>query len=121
MPDPAVILLVEDDPNDALITHEFLRKAGINNRVVRVNDGWEAMSYLAGKAPFTNRLAWPLPALILLDLKLPKYDGFDVLTWLRSKPALAKLPRGCADRFHIPRGPQARQRTRRHRLRNQTG
>jgi len=92
MPDPSVILLVEDDPNDALITQQFLRKAGITHRVVHVIDGWEAMSYLAGKAPYSDRSAFPLPVLILLDLKLPKYNGFDVLTWLLSKPALAKIP-----------------------------
>lgn len=92
MPDPAVILLVEDDPNDALITQQFLGRAGITHRVVHVKDGWEAINYLAGKAPFNDRLACPLPVLILLDLKLPKYSGFDVLTWLLTKPALAKIP-----------------------------
>src|SRR6476469_3345372 len=88
----AVILLVEDDPNDALISQQFLRKAGINHRVIHVNDGWEAINYLAGKTPFNDRSAWPLPVLILLDLKLPKYSGFDILTWLQSRPALAKIP-----------------------------
>lgn len=92
MRDPTVILLVEDDPNDALITQQFLRKAGITDRVVHVSDGWEAMNYLAGKAPFNDRSAFPLPVLILLDLKLPKYDGFEVLTRLLTKPALAKIP-----------------------------
>lgn len=92
MPDSAVILLVEDDANDALITQQFLRKAGIIHRIVHVNDGWEAMNYLAGKVPFNDRSACPIPVLILLDLKLPKYNGFDVLTWLHTKPALAKIP-----------------------------
>ena len=92
MPDPAVILLVEDDPNDALITQQFLRRAGVTHRIVHVTDGWEAMNYLAGKAPYNDRSACPLPVLIILDLKLPKYSGFDVLTWLHSKPALATLP-----------------------------
>jgi CheY-like chemotaxis protein len=92
MSDAAVILLVEDDPNDALITQQFLRKAGITHRIVHVKDGWEAMNYLAGKGPFTDRSTCPLPVLILLDLKLPNYSGFDVLTWLLTKPALAKIP-----------------------------
>jgi CheY-like chemotaxis protein len=92
MLDSTVILLVEDDPNDALITRQFLVRAGITHHVVHVNDGWEAMNYLAGKAPFSDRLAFPLPILILLDLKLPKYNGFDVLTWLLTKPDLAKIP-----------------------------
>lgn len=89
---PSVILLVEDDSNDALITQQFLLKVGITDRVVHVSDGWDAVNYLAGKARFSDRSAFPLPILILLDLKLPKYNGFDVLTWLLTKPALAKIP-----------------------------
>ena len=92
MPEPNVILLVEDEPNDALIIQQLLRKIGITHPIVHVKDGWEAMNYLLGKAPFSNQSAFPVPILILLDLKLPNYDGFDVLTWLRSKPAFAKLP-----------------------------
>ena len=92
MPDLDVILQVEDDQNDALITQTMLRKAGITHRIVHVNDGWEAINYLAGKGPFSDRSAFPIPKLILLDIKLPKYDGFDVLTWLQSKPALSKVP-----------------------------
>jgi CheY-like chemotaxis protein len=89
---PALILLVEDDPNDAHITQKFLRRAGITHPIVHVHDGWEAINYLAGEAPYNDRLACPLPALILLDLKLPKYNGFDVLAWLQSRPEFAKLP-----------------------------
>jgi CheY-like chemotaxis protein len=92
MSDAAVILLVEDDSNDALITQRFLRRAGITHRVVHVQDGSEAMNYLAGEPPYNDRAAWPLPCLVLLDLKLPKYNGFEVLKWLQSRPELAKLP-----------------------------
>jgi two-component system response regulator len=92
MSEQSVILLVEDDSNDALITQKFLRKAGITHRIIHVNDGREAMNYLTGKKPFTDRLTCPLPVLILLDLKLPNYNGFDVLTWLLTNPALAKIP-----------------------------
>jgi CheY-like chemotaxis protein len=87
-----VILLVEDDPNDALIARQALSKAGITHRIIHVHDGEEAMDYLAGKPPFNDRAQSPIPVLVLLDLKMPKYGGFDVLTWLQSRPELAKLP-----------------------------
>jgi CheY-like chemotaxis protein len=92
VPESDVILLVEDDPNDALIIQQLLSRIGITHRIVHVKDGWEAINYLLGKAPFGDRSSFPVPILILLDINLPKYDGFDVLTWLRSKPAFAELP-----------------------------
>jgi CheY-like chemotaxis protein len=92
MPEEAVILLVEDDPNDALLAQQFLRKAGITNQIIHLHDGEEAVQYLAGGPPFDDRLLSPLPALILLDLKMPKYCGFDVLEWIQTRPELLKIP-----------------------------
>jgi CheY-like chemotaxis protein len=76
-----VILLVEDDPNDAVLTENALRSAGISNRVVHVSDGNEALAYLRGDALFSDRKVFPLPSIVLLDLKMPRMDGFRVLSW----------------------------------------
>ena len=92
MPNSDVILLVEDDPNDAFLAQVALGKAGITHRIIHVHDGEEAMNYLAGKPPCNDPEKSPIPVLMLLDLKMPKYSGFDVLAWLQSRPELANLP-----------------------------
>jgi CheY-like chemotaxis protein len=76
-----VILLVEDDPNDAVMTENALRSAGVSNRVVHLSDGDEALAYLRGDALFSDRKVFPLPSIVLLDLKMPRMDGFRVLSW----------------------------------------
>jgi CheY-like chemotaxis protein len=77
------VLLVEDNTDDVeLIRHAF-RKAQIGSALHVVGDGDMAMAYLAGTAPFDDRGAHPLPSLILLDLKLPRRSGFEVLEWMR--------------------------------------
>ena len=77
------ILLVEDDPNDVwLVKHAFLN-AGIVNPLRIVNDGQEAVDYLKGSGAFSDRDAFPLPKLVLLDLKMPRLNGFDVIEWMR--------------------------------------
>jgi len=85
----SVILLVEDDLNDALLAQKALRKAGISHPIIHLNDGEEAIKYFSGEAPFDDRAKHPLPMLVLLDLKMPKLTGFDVLTWLQNHPELA--------------------------------
>jgi CheY-like chemotaxis protein len=87
-----LILLVEDDENDALIAKRALHKAGVACPVTHLRDGEQAINYLSGYPPHEDRGLHPLPSLILLDLKMPKFTGFDVLTWLQSKPDLAKIP-----------------------------
>jgi CheY-like chemotaxis protein len=85
------ILLVEDDPDDvALITRAF-RNAKLANPVEVVTDGDEAVAYLAGDGAFGDRESHPLPVLMLLDLKLPRRSGFEVLEWLRGQPVLSRL------------------------------
>jgi len=86
------ILLVEDDSNDVLLIQRAFRKANLANPLQVVRDGEDAIAYLAGQAPYTNREHYPLPVLLLLDLKLPRKSGFEVLAWLRQQPGLKRLP-----------------------------
>jgi CheY-like chemotaxis protein len=87
-----VILLAEDDPNDVFFMRRALTKAGINLPLHVVRNGQEALEYLAGLGKFGDRAEHPLPSLLLLDLKMPFVDGFEVLGWARSQPALKQLP-----------------------------
>lgn len=88
----APILLVEDDANDALLIQRAFRKANLANPVVRVEDGEAAVAYLGAQAPYADRAAHPLPALVLLDLNLPRRSGLEVLEWLRGQPGLRRIP-----------------------------
>jgi CheY-like chemotaxis protein len=87
-----VILLAEDEDTDALLMLRAFRKACIVNPLLRVKDGDEAISYLAGEGIYADRNAYPLPVLLLLDLKMPRRNGFDVLTWIREQPNLQRIP-----------------------------
>ena len=86
------MLIVEDDPNDAKLIQRAIKKARITDRVTIVEDGAAAIDYLAGVPPYDDREKYPLPVLMLLDLKLPKTNGFEVLEWLRTQPQLKRLP-----------------------------
>lgn len=86
------ILHVEDDPNDTLLLEHACRKAGMIFDLQAVSDGDQAIAYLQGVNDFSDRNKHPLPKLILLDLKMPRLSGFDVLTWLRSEEGLRAVP-----------------------------
>lgn len=86
------VLLVEDNPGDALLIQRAFRKANLSNPIQIVKDGEEAVAYLAGQNIYADRGRWPLPGLILLDLKLPRKSGFEVLAWLRQQLELKHLP-----------------------------
>ena len=88
---PPVILLVEDHPSDILIFNQALASLDLQLRVIVVNDGQAAIQYLTGAKPFADRSAFPLPDLVFLDLKLPIFDGFHVLEWIRTEPKLRTL------------------------------
>ncbi|MBW4441012.1 MAG: response regulator [Plectolyngbya sp. WJT66-NPBG17] len=86
------ILLVEDNPKDVVLTQRAFRKAQISAPLYAVSDGEKAIAYLSGEAPYNDRVQYPLPALILLDLKLPRRSGAEVLAWLRQQPGLKRIP-----------------------------
>ena len=88
----ATILVADDDQNDVFFLRRAFQKSGMDHSVVHVSDGQEAIDYLRGEANYGDRSRFPLPSLMLLDLKMPKVDGFDVLTWLKSRPELSPLP-----------------------------
>lgn len=86
------ILLVEDDANDVFLLRRAFNKAGIESGLHTVGDGEEAVAYLAGQGKFADRDQHPLPQLVLLDLKLPRRSGLEVLEWVRGRPELRRIP-----------------------------
>ena len=84
-------LVVEDEPGDALLIQRAFAKAKIPNPVHLVRDGDQAVEYLQGLGPYSDRTRYPLPKVMLLDLKLPRRSGLEVLEWLREKPGLKRL------------------------------
>src|SRR5580704_12646023 len=86
------ILLVEDDENDVFFLQRALKQAQIANPLHRVRDGEEAISYLRGEEEFADREKFPMPTLMLLDLKMPRKNGFEVIDWVRAQPGLKRLP-----------------------------
>jgi len=86
------ILHVEDDPNDTLLFQHACNKAGVLFDLQAVSDGDQAIAYLRGANGFSDRMKHPFPRLILLDLKMPRVSGFDVLTWLRTDNSFKEVP-----------------------------
>ncbi|GAA6620293.1 response regulator [Scytonema sp. NUACC26] len=82
-PTKATILLVEDEPADVFRVQRAVRKANLPISLEVVSDGEQAVLYLSGEAPYEDRSRYPLPVIMLLDLKLPRLSGFEVLDWLR--------------------------------------
>ncbi len=91
MPEHAVILLAEDEEDYVILIRHAFSKAKIPNPLYVVSNGEEAISYLRGKAKYANRDEYPLPDLLLLDLKMPRVNGFEVLKWVRQQPGLSGL------------------------------
>jgi CheY-like chemotaxis protein len=87
-----VILLVEDDPNDALLMRRAFRKLNLENGLHILTDGEEAVAYLGGARRYADRARYPFPRTVVLDLKLPRRSGLEVLEWIRGNPVTRDLP-----------------------------
>src|ERR1051325_3115842 len=83
------ILQVEDDPNDVFLLQHAMDKARVANPIRVATDGQQAIDYLKGTGEFVDRKRFPLPCLVLLDLKLPHVMGLNVLKWIRQQPGPA--------------------------------
>jgi len=89
---PLLILHVEDDDNDALLFAKACERAGLPVQTFRVESADLARSYLLAEGLFADRVKYPLPQVIVLDLKMPRMNGFEFLKWLRQIPDFAGLP-----------------------------
>lgn len=89
--EPPLILIVDDGEDDRYFLRRAIAKAEFKNPLREAADGEEAIAYLKGNAPFQDRAKHPLPAILLLDLNMPRMNGFDVLTWVRGEGQMRRL------------------------------
>ncbi len=87
----AIFLLVEDNPDHVLLLQRAFSKAKVLNAMQVVRGGEQAIEYLSGTGRYANRAEYPLPSVVLLDLKMPGVDGFEVLRWIRAQPGISTL------------------------------
>lgn len=88
----SVVLLVDDDPNDILFMTRALKQSGLRQSLRVVSDGQEALDYFNGVAPYHDRTLYPLPCLVLLDIKMPRVNGLELLSWMREHPEFRNMP-----------------------------
>lgn len=91
-PEGRAILLVEDDPDDRFLLRKAWAEAGIENPLRMLDDGRQACDYLSGAGKYADRTSFPLPLLILLDIKMPGKSGLEVLEWLRGRETTRRVP-----------------------------
>jgi CheY-like chemotaxis protein len=80
-----LILVVDDNDDDVMLVRRGFEKAGLRQRIVALPSGMDAIAYLKGDYPYTDRSTYPLPDLVLLDIKMRGTDGFEVLRWIRQQ------------------------------------
>jgi CheY-like chemotaxis protein len=86
------ILVAEDEESDVVLLQVAMKESQVPNALFVVRDGQQIVDYLLGSAPFEDRATFPLPGLLLLDLKMPRMTGLDVLRWLAAHPHFRWLP-----------------------------
>jgi CheY-like chemotaxis protein len=86
------VLIADDNPDDAKLARRAISHLHLENPVHIVNDGHQVMEYLKGEGAYQNREKFPLPALLLLDLRMPQMDGFEVLRLVQGNPQFASMP-----------------------------
>jgi CheY-like chemotaxis protein len=86
-----IYLIAEDDPDTQLLIQRAFKQGDLAAPLYFADDGEQTIDYLAGRGQFSDRSRYPLPAILLLDLKMPFKDGFDVLRWIRAHPSFRKL------------------------------
>lgn len=87
-----VILVAEDDPNDLELLRHVVSDNGVDVNFQSAQDGEQVIDYLRGEGEFSDRGKHPVPDIVVLDLKMPRLNGFEVLQWLRQEPGLARIP-----------------------------
>src|SRR5437773_3961985 len=86
------VLVADDDRDDVFFLRRAFRHAGLAEDVIDLPDGEKTVEYLKGTPPFDDRGRYPFPKLLVLDIKMPKMNGFDVLAWIQGRPDLGVLP-----------------------------
>ena len=89
---PCTVLYAEDEANDVIFLEIAFKRVGSPHKLAVVPDGAQAIEYLAGKGTFADRTRHPLPVLVLLDINMPKKNGFEVLQWIRQQRQFKSLP-----------------------------
>jgi CheY-like chemotaxis protein len=85
------ILAVEDNADDLFLLREAFKRAAVTSQLNAVSDGIEALAYLSGREGFTDRMAHPFPDILLLDINMPRMNGFEVLEWIRQDAGCSRL------------------------------
>jgi DNA-binding response OmpR family regulator len=86
------IVVAEDDPDEVFLLRWAFKQAGFDHEFIDLNDGEVTIEYLNGTPPYDDRVRFPLPKLLILDLKMPKRNGFEVLAWMAARPDLKSMP-----------------------------
>jgi CheY-like chemotaxis protein len=89
---PVTVLHVDDDPNDTTLLQVACAKAAVDFHLQNIGDGHEVIDYLSGKGKYADRTRYEIPGLVLLDMKMPRATGLDILKWIRSHAMLKHLP-----------------------------